>query len=98
MVSPRFYESTRAGPIFGAHVADASRHLANMVDFRSSPLRGSGAIGRCPSFRRVSVGSFDRADAAPLAHRAADALVIIVAEKPRCHRQQLLLFALDVAR
>ena len=55
----RFYERVRAdetlGPIFNAHVRNWDTHLAKMVDFWSSALRGTARFRGTPMPRHMAL-------------------------------------------
>ncbi len=54
-----FYDRVRRdavlGPIFERHIADWDRHLARLVDFWSSVLRGTGRFTGAPMPRHVAL-------------------------------------------
>ncbi len=55
----RFYDRVRAdpelGPIFEAHVRDWTPHLATMVDFWSSALRGTARFRGAPMPKHMAI-------------------------------------------
>jgi len=59
----RFYDAVRRdevlGPIFDSHIQEWDRHLATMVDFWSSALRGTGRFRGAPMPRHAALPGLD---------------------------------------
>lgn len=55
----RFYDKVRAdsvlGPIFNSHIHDWDHHLARLVDFWSSILRGAGRFTGAPMPKHIAL-------------------------------------------
>jgi hemoglobin len=51
----RVRKDEQLGPIFNGHVADWDRHLAKLVDFWSSLLRGTGRFAGAPMPKHLAL-------------------------------------------
>lgn len=77
-----FYDRVRGddalGPIFNRHIHDWNRHLATMVDFWSSALRGTARFRGTPMPRHVALPGLTR----PLFQRWLDLFAETTAALP----------------
>ena len=55
----RVRQDTMLGPFFDAHIADWDHHLAKMVDFWSSTLRGTARYRGTPMPKHVALPGLD---------------------------------------